>query len=169
MSLLIRIRNRTHNSKRLPEKEKYGIMTTVADRQMSREDNLHSMRIDDTTCMLVVHTEEARRLCLDAVDALYRVYTWYFDRLALRSKETSMRVQDDKFYPATFGSQWLDVEKATSKLRDLYRTAVFDWLPYITQLYAGGGSPGLEGSLKAVVDLFDQAAAVICVKMTTVG
>ncbi len=67
-----------------------------------------------------------------------------------------------RFYPLTDAeSQITRTRAAKSELLTLYRTALFQWVPYIAGLY-NSGALGVWESMSAVVRLFEGEADQLC-------
>lgn len=123
---------------------------------------------DDEQIPLVVRVanKDMRQACEDGAELLYEAYVMRLDRLVSLSKpetrDSNWRQTWFRGLPSTQTAKWsVTCQSAIPKLRELYRTALTKWFPYIIKLYHHG-SPVLMESLKGVVDAFEREADKIC-------
>lgn len=125
---------------------------------------------EHTPLVVKVANEDMRQACEDGAELLYKAYIARLDRLVSLSKpETRVSNWRETWFrglPSEQIAQWsVTCQLAIPKLRELYRTTITKWFPYIIELYHQG-SPALMESLKGVVDVFETEGDKICSEAT---
>lgn len=106
---------------------------------------------------------------------LFKAYTRRLDKLTSRelywTRERASAyewMRGVRFYPLTDAEfKITHIRAAKSELLALYRTALFQWVPYIAGLYSSGAL-GVWESMSAVVRLFEGEADRLCVAESVV-